>query len=199
MYATAVGSFLRRLYVGDQQRLHADVEKAFDQHHVVPRRAHDGRGRVGRSRLQLGDHVLQIIGRVLGVEQQPVEAGAGDDLDAVVGRQAGPQPDLRLSRFHAALELVDWQFHLLLRRVAVSVGFRICAAALPAGSFVHPAAVCLAVGDGFERRGFLGELRAGQREDLFGVRQRHGDHAVGIADDDVARVHHHAAQGDRSR
>ncbi len=29
------------------------------------------------------------------------------------------------------------------------------------------------------------------------MRQRHCDHAVGIADDDVARVHHHPSQGDR--
>jgi len=63
--------FLGRLHIGNQQGLHADIEKALDQHHVVPRRAHDRRGRVGRGRLQLGDHVLQVVGRVLGIEQQP--------------------------------------------------------------------------------------------------------------------------------
>ncbi len=66
---------LRALHHRDQQRLCADVEQAFDLHHVVPRRPHDRMRGIRRHRLQLRQRRLQLIGRVLAVDQQPVEAG----------------------------------------------------------------------------------------------------------------------------
>src|SRR5687767_10018396 len=67
--------------------------------------------RIGRRGLQLRQQVLQIVGRVLAIEQDPVEAGSGDDLDRVVRRKARPQADLRPARLERALETVLRQVH----------------------------------------------------------------------------------------
>src|SRR6478609_3363793 len=48
---------------------------------------------------------------MLAVEQDPVEARAGDHLDAVIRRQARPEADLRLVRLERALERVLGQVH----------------------------------------------------------------------------------------
>ncbi|MPM46824.1 hypothetical protein SDC9_93531 [bioreactor metagenome] len=65
------------LHKWDEQRLRADVQVALDQHMVVPRRAHDGMGAprgLGSHRLQQRQHQGHVAWRVLGVEQDPVEA-----------------------------------------------------------------------------------------------------------------------------
>src|SRR5687768_1084484 len=92
-----------------QDGLCTDVEHPLDGHHVVPRHAHHAMRRIRRRRLQLGQQVFEVVGGMLAVEQQPVEAGAGDHLDGVVRRQARPQPDLRLARAERALEEVRLQ------------------------------------------------------------------------------------------
>jgi hypothetical protein len=48
--------------------------------------------RVAGDDLRLDHQVLQVVGRVLGVEQQPVEAGRGADLGFERPEQAAPQP-----------------------------------------------------------------------------------------------------------
>src|SRR5947209_18664321 len=66
---------------------------------------------VRRRRLQLREQALQVVRRMLHVEEQPVEAGTGDHLDAVVRGQARPQAALRLACGKRAFAAVAWQFH----------------------------------------------------------------------------------------
>ena len=79
---------------------------------VAEGHAGDGvRRGVGGGGLQLRQHVGQAVGRVLAVEQQPVEAGAGADLGGVGVGQAEPQTDLRPALGHGLLESVDGGLH----------------------------------------------------------------------------------------
>src|SRR6185436_12456801 len=77
-YRTA--RLVRGLDERHEQALHAEVEEALEEDRIVPGRTHDRRGRARLHRLQLAVHVRELVGRVLGVEQQPVEPDAGDDL-----------------------------------------------------------------------------------------------------------------------
>src|SRR5579862_88043 len=88
-----------------------EARAAVDVHHVVPGHAHDRRGRIGRRRLQLAEQRLEIVRRVLAVEQEPVVAGAGDHFHRVVGRQAGPEAYLCFAGLDGALERVLREFH----------------------------------------------------------------------------------------
>ena len=103
--------FLLGLHVGNEQRLRADVEEALDHHRVVPRRPHDRvRGAAGRG-LQLAVDHRHLVRRVLGVEQQPVVARAGEDLDRQVARQARPQADLLAAGLDRVLERICGKVH----------------------------------------------------------------------------------------
>jgi hypothetical protein len=73
--------------------------------------ARDGvRRRVARNHLQLRQDARDVVGRVLAVDQQPVEACPGADLGAVGAGQAQPQADLRALVGQGLLERVDWGF-----------------------------------------------------------------------------------------
>ena len=96
------------LHIGEQQRLRADVEAALGQHRVVPGRTYDRRRRTALHRLELADQIGDFVGRMLGVEQDPVEAAVGNDLGGDVAAQAGPQPDLQFSGGECVLEGVAW-------------------------------------------------------------------------------------------
>src|SRR5262249_34923228 len=54
---------------------------------------------------------LEVVRRMLAVEQDPVVAGAGDDFHRVVGGKARPQADLRLAGLERALEGVLREIH----------------------------------------------------------------------------------------
>ena len=66
--------FLGILYPRHEKALHADIEEPFEQNRIVPRRPHDRRRGAAGHRLQLAEHHGQLVRRVLGVEQEPVEA-----------------------------------------------------------------------------------------------------------------------------
>ena len=102
---------LRRLHERQQQGLRADVEIALDQHHIVPGGAHDAGRRAGLRGLQLQQDVRHVVGRMLGVEQEPVEAGVRDDLGGDRAAQAAPQPDLKLALGDGVLERVTRHVH----------------------------------------------------------------------------------------
>jgi hypothetical protein len=69
----------------------------------VDRNAHDGRGGGTANGKQLLSDDLQVVGRVLHVEQQPIEARVGDDLgDDVVGKVH--RPPWRLRKLSASLQ-----------------------------------------------------------------------------------------------
>ncbi len=99
------------LDVGDEQRLRADVEEALDQRGVVDLRADDRGQRIGREGLELGEDAELVAGRMLGVEQQPVEAGAGDRLGGEAVDQRDPEADLRAALGEGGLEAVAGQVH----------------------------------------------------------------------------------------
>ena len=105
---------LRVLHVRNQQRARADVEVALDEHDVVPCRPHDrfGRAFAERDPVELRLHHRQLVGRMLGVEQHPVESGVGEHFGRDVAAEARPDADLRLAGFDRLLELIDWQFHV---------------------------------------------------------------------------------------
>src|SRR5262245_2385029 len=104
-----------RLDERDQQGLRADVEHALDRDHVVPGHAHDRMHGVRRDRLQLAEHHVELVRRVLGVDEEPVEARAGARFGAVVVREREPETDLQLTNNDGAFKQVGWQIHKLLR------------------------------------------------------------------------------------
>ena len=62
--------------------------------------------------MQLLVHLRQVGGRVLHVDQDPVEAGAGADLRGSVAGQAEPAAGLHLAGAQVAFQMVDWKIHL---------------------------------------------------------------------------------------
>ena len=102
--------FLGVLHIGKQQRLRADVEAALGEHHVVPGRPHDRRRGAALQGLELCDQVRDFVGRMLGVEQDPVETGIADELGGDVAAQARPQADLQFAGGDRVLEGVVLEF-----------------------------------------------------------------------------------------
>jgi hypothetical protein len=122
-----LGRFLGTLHEGQDQVGRSNIQKAFDQHRIVPGRAHHrGGGGVGVDLhgLQLLQHHRQFIGRMLGVDHHPVKARRSNDLGHDVAAQHAPQTDLRPSFLERALERVHWQFHLMSPVGSVDFGFR---------------------------------------------------------------------------
>jgi len=99
------------LNVGQQHRLGSDIEHALDQHRVVPGRPDNRGGGAALQRLQLCEQDRHFIGGMLGVEQNPVEPGIGDDLGADVTGKAAPQTDLQAALLERLLENVAIEFH----------------------------------------------------------------------------------------
>ncbi len=99
------------LYVGNYERLHADVEQTLEHDRIVPVRPHQRGDRIRRDRVQLVVHLWQVRGRVFGVHQHPVEAGAGTDFSRCVAGEAQPATDLRPALAQCALELIDVHIH----------------------------------------------------------------------------------------
>ncbi len=71
---------LRAFNHGNQQRLRTDIEQLLDELDVARNRPHDGMHGIRRHGLQLREDGSDIVGRVLAVNQQPIEAGAGGDF-----------------------------------------------------------------------------------------------------------------------
>ena len=80
----------------NQQRLHPDIEILLDEDGIADRQTHHRVHRIATRGLQLAEHGAQIVGTMLSVEQQPVKAGAGQDLDNIRVRERGPHADLLL-------------------------------------------------------------------------------------------------------
>src|SRR5262249_34059155 len=90
----------------DKKALHSHVEEALEQDRVVPGWTnHRAGGAAGRG-LQLAVNHRKLVRRVLGVEQDPIEACAGNDFDGNMTRQAAPQTDLRAPFAQATFKLV---------------------------------------------------------------------------------------------
>src|SRR5690606_2255447 len=78
---------LGALHVWNEQGLRTDVQVTLLLDQIVPAGAYDGRNGIRSGGLQLAQYGLNVVGRVFGVEHQPIEAGACNDLGAVVMRQ----------------------------------------------------------------------------------------------------------------
>ena len=108
--------FFGILHIGQQQRLGAGIEIPFDQHQIVPGRAHYC---LCSAAFVLHCHQLHAdVGRVvramLGVEQHPVKAGRRTGFNYLRRPVAHPQADLRFPRENVFLEVIDGQFQLTL-------------------------------------------------------------------------------------
>jgi hypothetical protein len=106
-----VSGLLTGLHHGDQQGLHPGLEELLDQYVVALGWAHHRLGVVGGDRLQLGEDRAQIVGAMLGVDQQPVKARPGTDLGTEDLGQPQPQAILHVARPQALLEAVFGKIH----------------------------------------------------------------------------------------
>ena len=71
---------------------------------IVIDRAHDRARGIGGQHLQLLDDGGEVVGAVLAVDQQPVEAGGGHDFGGIAIGHAEEEPDLGLMGDQCALE-----------------------------------------------------------------------------------------------
>ena len=91
---------------GDQQVVEADIQHPLDLDRVIPRRPPHRRAGAGLQRLQLLQEHRHLVGRVLAVEQQPVEIGQPGQLGRDVAGHAHPESDEPLARQDALAETV---------------------------------------------------------------------------------------------
>ncbi len=99
--------FFGRLHVRHEQVLHADVEQSLEEDQVIPGWPHDGGGGAAGHRLQIIEDHRQLIGGVFGVDQNPIEAGAGDHFHGQIAAEAIPEADLRPAITDRLLEGVN--------------------------------------------------------------------------------------------
>ena len=66
---------------------------------------------VGGQSLKLRDDTAQVVGAVLAVDEQPVEAGAGNEFGTVGVGKAEEQSDLRFTGSQRTLEGILWHVH----------------------------------------------------------------------------------------
>ena len=85
------------LHERHQEVVEAGVEQALDLDRVVPRRPDDRRAGAVLQRHQLRNEGRDVVGRVLAVEQQPVEAGDAEDLGGDRVGERAPAADQRLA------------------------------------------------------------------------------------------------------
>ena len=107
--------FLGRLHIGHKDRLRAKIQNAFDRRRAVLHHPHNGcRARIGRHRLQRGQHIHYAPCRMFGIDHDPVIANRGKRFRHRVAAQRVPQPDLLLPCFQRGFECVLRQIHHLL-------------------------------------------------------------------------------------
>src|SRR5258705_1448055 len=104
--------FLRRLHIWNQQILDTDIEQALHDHRIVPRRSDHRRRSPADQALQLTEHNRQFVGRVLGIDEDPVEARPGNHLRANVAAKTAPEPDLRPAFAQGLLKRIWGQLHV---------------------------------------------------------------------------------------
>ena len=82
---------------GHQDGLCAQIKVLFDERRFAHRHAaHRVAGGISGHGLQLGLDAVQVVGRVLAIDDQPVKPGQGADFGGVGAGQAHPQADLGL-------------------------------------------------------------------------------------------------------
>jgi hypothetical protein len=105
------GGLFGRVDHGQQQGLRANVEVLLDEGHIALHGPHDGVHGVGGDGAKLLQHGAHVVGGVLTVEQQPVEAASGQGLGRVGVGQADPAADLCISRLERGFEGVVGNVH----------------------------------------------------------------------------------------
>jgi ABC-type microcin C transport system duplicated ATPase subunit YejF len=97
---------------GDEQSLSTQIQILFDQGGIAHRHPRygvvDG---IGRNGLKLLLNALQIVGRMLAINQQPIKARHGAHLSAVTAGQAQPQANLGTVFSNGLFKTVDRSFH----------------------------------------------------------------------------------------
>jgi hypothetical protein len=99
-----------RVFLGfderNQQVVEADVQQPLDLHRIVPGRpAHGGAGAALQG-LQLLQEHRHLVGRMLAVQEQPVEIGQPHELGRDVAGHAHPESDEPFARQDALPETV---------------------------------------------------------------------------------------------
>jgi hypothetical protein len=97
------------LHKRKEQAARAGIEQALDQHRLVPRHANHRLGAAADRGAQMRHHVDEVIGRMLHVDEHPVEAGTGDHLGGDRAGHTEPQSDLRLAGRQRPLETIRRQ------------------------------------------------------------------------------------------
>ena len=106
MAATSCLACSARLHHRNQQGLRADIEQLLDELDVARNRPHDRVRGIRRHRLQLSQDGPDIVGRVLAVDEQPIETGAGADFSAMGSARPSHNPICaRSPLFSAALKV----------------------------------------------------------------------------------------------
>lgn len=106
MAATAEGASLAFWAMGNNERSETDIKQAFNDDRMVPFRANDRFRSTAAHGLELTEQKRNVVGGVLDIEQQPIEADRIQDLgDEIVG-QGSPQADLTFVLPKAVLENV---------------------------------------------------------------------------------------------
>ena len=83
------------LHEGNEQGARAHVERPLDDDRLVPGHAEDRLGRAAAHGLQLRQQRVDVVGRVLAVDHDPIKARAGQNLSSNGAGQSGPAPDWR--------------------------------------------------------------------------------------------------------
>jgi hypothetical protein len=95
----------------DQNRWRPDIEETFDQYGIIPGRADNRSGRATSECLELVQNPRDFVGRMLHIEQDPVEPAVSNDLRHDVAAEAAPEPDLHLASFKSGFERIALKVH----------------------------------------------------------------------------------------
>ena len=114
--------FLGVLHKGNKERTRAHVERALDDDHVIPRHAEDRLGSAAAHGLQLRQQRGDVVRCVFAVDDNPIEARAGDDLCRDRIDEPAPEADLPLLFCECLLECVARQVSGPFGHEAISLG-----------------------------------------------------------------------------
>ena len=101
--------FLGILHEGNENGAGPDIENPLHHHGIVPGTAHDRFCRTRGHSLQLRKHPRDFVGCVFGIDQNPIETGAGQDLRNDVAAERTPDSDLWQTICESSFESVRRQ------------------------------------------------------------------------------------------
>jgi len=101
--------FLGILHEGNENGASPNIEDPLHHDGIVPGTAHDRFCRTRGHSLQLRKHPGDFVGCVLGIDQNPIETGAGEYLRNDVAAERTPDSNLWQTLCESSFECVGWQ------------------------------------------------------------------------------------------